>query len=536
MKKLTIASSLDKIFPDSKEIYKLESLSMLKNEKKAFQIAFHAEKGERISLSLHSALSEYLHFSKIKMIKGGFDRAKNADDYYLEKREYYPDLLEPTDITDFTADYDGLNAVWVQISGDSLPAGNHEICVQLGEEKCSISISIIDALLPKQELIYTNWFHTDCLMSIYGFEAFSDEYWKVTESYLRRAVEYGMNCVLTPLFTPPLDTKIGGERPTVQLVDVKAEGLNTYSFSFKKLDKWIEMCERCNIEYYEMSHLFTQWGARHAPKIIAEKNGKQKQIFGWRTPASGPRYKSFIKQFAAALTEYIDKKGIRSKCLLHISDEPAGSMKFTYGKASKIVNRNFKNFKIIDALSSYDLYKSGLIKMPIPANDHIEPFIGNVPELWTYYCGAQGSQYVSNRFFAMPSERNRILGLQLYKYNVQGFLHWGYNFYYSQYSKSVIDPFETADAGGKFPSGDSYVVYPGKDGEPLDSLRLHVFYDAIQDMLALKLLESKIGYDKTIEIIEKGIDKPLTFTEYPHDARWLESVREQINTAIAENM
>ena len=136
----------------------------------------------------------------------------------------------------------------------------------------------------------------------------------------------------------------------------------------------------------------------------------------------------------------------------------------------------------------------------------------------------------------MPSERNRILGLQLYKYNVKGFLHWGYNFYYSQYSKAVIDPFETADAGGKFPSGDSYVVYPGKNGMPLDSLRLHVFYDGIQDMLALKLLESKIGYDKTLEIIEKGIDNPITFTEYPHDARWLEDIREQVNTAISDNM
>ena len=55
-------------------------------------------------------------------------------------------------------------------------------------------------------------------------------------------------------------------------------------------------------------------------------------------------------------------------------------------------------------------------------------------------------------------------------------------------------------------------------------------------MLALKLLESKIGYDKTLEIIEKGIDNPITFTEYPHDARWLEHIREQVNTVISDNM
>lgn len=536
MKKVFIASSLDKIFPDSNDVYELQNFSMLKNEKKAFQIVFYAKKGENVSFSVHSPLFEYLKFYYVRMIRGGYTAAKNADDYYIEPKEFYPDLLMPLNETSFTAQNDGCNSVWVQLAGEEFPTGNYDICVSSDNSECSIRVHIIDACLPKQTLLYTNWFHTDCLMSVYGFDAFSDEYWHTVEEFLQHAVKYGMNCVLTPLFTPPLDTRVGGERPTVQLVDVKVTGRNKYSFSFEKLDKWIEMCDRCNIEYYEMSHLFTQWGAKHAPKIIAEKNGELKKIFGWRTLAGGKRYRLFIAQFAAALTEYIDKKGIREKCLLHVSDEPAASMKRAYGKAAKIVKENFPNFKIIDALSSFDLYKSGLIQLPIPANDHIDAFIGNVPELWTYYCCAQGSDYVSNRFFAMPSERNRVLGLQLYKYNVKGFLHWGYNFYYTQYSKKVINPFETADAGGKFQAGDSFVVYPGEDGRPLSSLRLHVFYDAFQDMQALQLLESKIGYDKTMAIVEDGLEKPITFKEYPHDARWLENVRERVNKEIAENI
>lgn len=534
-KKVIIASSLDKIFPDSSNIYELDKFSMLKNEKKAFQLVFSAEKGEKISFTVESDLSDYMNFSVVKMMRGGYVAAKDADDYYIKgHHEYYPDMLVPIRDSSFIAESNGYNSVWVQIKGDSLPAGVHTINVKSDKGSCSINVLVIDASLPEQSLIFTNWFHTDCLMSIYGFEAFSDEYWKTVENFLRRAVEYGMNCVLTPLFTPPLDTKVGGERPTVQLVDVKVIGKNQYSFGFDRLDKWIEMCDRCDIKYYEMSHLFTQWGAKHAPKIIAEKNGVQKKIFGWRTFASGKRYRLFIEQFAKALTEYIDKKEIREKCFFHVSDEPAQSMKRAYAKAAKIVRDNFQNFKIIDALSSYDFYKNGLIELPIPANDHIEPFIGNVPELWTYYCCAQGSKYVSNRFFAMPSERNRVLGLQLYKFNVKGFLHWGYNFYYSQFSKAVINPFEVTDAGGKFQCGDSFVVYPGEGGQPLDSLRLHVFYDAFQDMRALQLLESKIGYDKTLAIVEEGLDKPISFTEYPHDAHWLADVRERVNQAIAE--
>lgn len=532
--KVFIASSLDKIFPNSNNVFELSELSMLKNEKKAFQVVFDAERGEEISFEIESSLSEFLNFSYVKLIRGGFTASKNADDYYIEPHEYYPDLLMPVQ-NSFIAQEQGLNCVWVQISGDMLPAGRHTVCVKSCKGECLIKINIIDAKLPEQELIYTNWVHTDCLMSIYGFEAFSAEYWHTTEEFLRRARQYGMNCVLTPLFTPPLDTKVGGERPTVQLVDVQIIGKDEYSFHFDKLDKWIEMCERCNIHYFEMSHLFTQWGARHAPKIVAEKNGVTKQIFGWKTFAGGRKYRLFIEQFSKALIDYIDKKGIRDRCFLHVSDEPAASMKRAYGRAAKLVEENFPGFTVLDALSSFDFYKNAMIKTPIPAIDHIEPFIGNVPELWAYYCSAQDSKYVSNRLFAMPCERNRVLGLQLYKFRVKGFLHWGYNFYYTQYSKAVINPFETADAGGKFQSGDSFIVYPGDDGRPLDSLRLHVFYDAFQDMRALQLLESKIGYKKTLAIVEEGLEKPLTFSEYPHDARWLENVRERVNQAIAEN-
>ena len=37
------------------------------------------------------------------------------------------------------------------------------------------------------------------------------------------AVAHGVNLLYTPLFTPPLDTQVGGERTTVQLVDVERQ-------------------------------------------------------------------------------------------------------------------------------------------------------------------------------------------------------------------------------------------------------------------------------------------------------------------------
>ena len=46
-----------------------------------------------------------------------------------------------------------------------------------------------------------------------------------------------------------------------------------------------------------MSHLFSQWGARYAPKVVAsvaEAGGEMQKIFGWHTPATG-EYTQFLE-------------------------------------------------------------------------------------------------------------------------------------------------------------------------------------------------------------------------------------------------
>ena len=46
----------------------------------------------------------------------------------------------------------------------------------------------------------------------------------------------------------------------------------------------------------------------------------------------------------------------------------------------------YEDCKVIDALSSYEFHKNGLVTQTIHANDHIEPFLeNNVHDLWTYY-------------------------------------------------------------------------------------------------------------------------------------------------------
>ncbi|HBN82601.1 MAG TPA: hypothetical protein DDZ89_02055, partial [Clostridiales bacterium] len=133
----------------------------------------------------------------------------------------------------------------------------------------------------------------------------------------------------------------------------------------------------------------------------------------------------------------------------------------------------------------------------------------------------------------MPSARNRIIGLQLYKFDIVGFLQWGYNFWYSHLSRYPIDPFRVTDGGFWVPAGDAYSVYPGANG-PLESIRLEVFFEALQDLSALNLLGEYIGKDELIKVLEQDLDQPLTFDEYPKEAEWLLNKREEINKRLQE--
>ena len=535
--KIKVISSLEKIYHgDNVPTNTLSDFSMLKNEKKSFQIAIESETDFDAELVLNSPFDKTSVYI-VEHIKSDFPMFKGADEYYRYSKDgYYPDLLLPTEknikITK------GINVFWVEICSNSSSTSENTIEILLSENgtiiaETSVKVEVINCELEFNDFVYTNWFHTDCLMSHYGFEAFSDEYWRVTENYLRTASEYGMNCVLTPIFTPPLDTEISKERPTVQLVDIFINN-GIYSFNFDKLTQWIEMSERCGIKYFEMAHFFTQWGARHAPKIMANVDGEYKKIFGWETKATSKEYKKFLTDFSIEFKKYLEEKNLKDRVLIHVSDEPNFSMLLSYSKASKLIHKLYKGYKIVDALSDVWFYKLGIVSNPIPSNDHIHKFLGKSKNLWTYYCSAQNKKYVSNRFFCNDSIRTRVIGYQMFKFDIKGFLHWGYNFYYTQLSKAVVDPYKVSDAGGKFPSGDSYTVYPAKDGTAYHSIRLKLFFDALQDMAALNTLEKLTNKEECLKIIEENGKHSITFSDYPHNNEWLLNTREKVNAKIKE--
>lgn len=537
-------SSLEKVFADEElAAPHVMQGTALRGEVHAFQIAYRSSwTKKRLQATVKSPLEASISLRSVGLVPSEFPVHPDHDTQVLRATPgLYPDPLYPYDEAGITAVGGQWRSLWVTVAlPENVGAGNYPIRILLADPDGEAlaeelyELEIIDASLPEQRLLHTEWFHADCLANYYGVEVFSEAHWKLIDAYVETAVRYGMNMILTPLFTPPLDTAVGGERMTVQLVEVRVDAVGTYAFDFSRLQRWIKLCRARGMRYFEFSHLFTQWGAKHAPKIMAWVEGKLVRLFGWETDAAGEAYRDFLDQFLPRLVEFLREQGIKQhESYFHISDEPHKEHLAAYREASRIVSIHLEGFPRIDALSDVSFYEHGLVPNPIPASNHLEPFLERgIDDLWTYYCCSQYKE-VANRFFCFPSARNRVLGFQLYKFRIAGFLHWGYNFWNSQQSTRAIDPYRITDSDCAFPSGDPFVVYPGEDG-PIVSLRLEVFREALQDLRALELLERLIGRERTLSILEEGLAEPLTFRRFPVDAAWLLTKREEINQQIAK--
>ncbi len=546
-----LISSLEKCFPESMptEFTALSRISVLRGERLSFQCAYRetdmaAPHRQWLEPFLDGDLAQFASIRLVELtpsLMPVYPSPRQSDGNFLKKEPgFYPDRLEKLPVCGIPVCSFQTRSLWitVDIPADA-PAG--EQTLTLGIKRAAdmvvllpLTINVIAATLPEQKMLVTQWFHCDCIADYYRVDIFSEQHWQLIENFARTAVDNGINTLLTPIFTPPLDTAIGHERPTVQLIGVTVED-GKYSFDYSLLDRWIDMCDRIGVKKIEISHLFTQWGAAFAPKVMATVDGEYRRIFGWDTPAAEGEYPIFLRTFLTDFLAHMKARGDDSRCIFHISDEPNRDNLEQYMKSRAVVADLLEDYTVMDALSNFEFWEKGAVKTPVVANNHIKPFIkANVPDLWTYYCCGQ-SVGVSNRFMAMPGARTRFIGMQFYKYNIVGFLQWGYNFYYNQGSYNFVDPY--ADSTGQYfvPSGDTYSVYPANDGTATESMRIVQFHEALQDVRALELCESLCGREETVAAIEK-ICGEVVFHKCVCDSATMIAIREKINSMIEQSL
>lgn len=532
--RIDVVSNLWKISPNFRDYPVMREASMLSDETFAFQIVLRSEEGiggQHLAVEGFQGVRLRREANVCGTLPGG---PFHFDDYYL-KEDLLPDILCDFGREGISAYPNKNTVVWAEVrGGEGIAPGKYHLSIVLrtdaGEEtaRTEFTLTVQKECLAESDLCVTHWFHYDCMADVCGAEPFTADYYRAMSPWIENYVAHGNNVILTPLFTPCLDTEVGTKRRVAQLIQVYKEG-EGYRFGFEKLDEFIDFMQARGIKYFEMSHLFTQWGARCCPNIVIHDKDKTEEKFGWDVLSDDPSYRAFLSALLPKLTAFLEKKGIASRCFFHISDEPWEETIEAYKAHKEFFDQYLKGYTIMDALSSFEF--SGLVDIPVVAVNHVAPFLEAKRKNWIYYCCGQTDDYVTNAFVAMPSLRTRMLGVQMFLNGAAGFLQWGYNFYNTTLSRAKVNPYIDQAGGGVFPAGDPFIVYPGKDG-PVDSLRHELFFQAMQDYRLCLRAAQKVGREKVCELIRSfGWDG---YKVYPHDEESFEKMRSQIFRLVAE--
>lgn len=545
-------SSLEKVrIGDKLTMPEVTSARVLRGERYSYQITAVSDVTLVGKFSIESPLLPFIRVYAVNQSVMDLPTsvAVREIDYITDEPGLMPDLLTPlaeqNDILQIRSYY-GKTAtnpqtVWIEVNvPKDQAAGKYPIRAILTQEDGTIlydktmTVTVLNESIEEQSLIYSRWFYADCISNYHGVEIYSDAHFALIENYLREAVDVGINMILVPIHTPPLDTAVGTTRPCVQLVDIKKEG-DTYTFGFEKLRRFIEIAKRAGIKYFEMAHMFSQWGAKCAANIMVEENGVKGYMFGWHVEATDPKYQDFLAQYVAAVYGELEALGVADVTYFHISDEPNMQSIATYEAAANIIRPLVPKSCTFDAISHYEIYEKGLIECPVTYIAKIEEFLKHdIPNQWAYYCCDPQTVHI-NSFMAMASHRVRMLGVLLYKFNIKGFLHWGLNFYNSCLSLSEINPYVTTSANGSYPSGDPFILYPSKTGA-YPSIRGKVTYEAIGDLNLCRTLEKYIGREAVVKMIDETAGGDVRFDDYPRDSAYLPTLREKMITEIEKHV
>ncbi len=367
-------------------------------------------------------------------------------------------------------------AIWLTIQiPETTEAGTYTGSITVksshGERSLPLSLKVYPLNLPHdRHLKIAEWFSTRNFEKFHGIkEMYSDEWFEMLGKYAENLVKHRQN-----VFQVPMNSIV-----------IRLFENGKMDFDFSRFDQIAQVFwDTEKMDYLETGEL-TKFGeeAWFSTEILFKdfivknmENGEQITMEG----------KEVIPFLLPAFENHLRKKGWLDKTLFHVKDEPTLRNVMAWKKVSSLIHQYAPDLIRIDAIETTFLFDE--IEIAIPKLDYLaawydvyEKAAQDGTELWFYTVGIyQASQY-PNKTIDMPLMDNRILHWLNYKYDLSGFLHWGWNQWYTE------NPFE--EVGMHI--GDGWHVYPVKNGI-LNSLRWEQMRNGIQDYEYFWMLEDKI--------------------------------------------
>ncbi len=503
-----IANSLQKISCDGSDIGKLDfsgkvGISLARDESESFQIVIIPEKElKSVNVEIDSkALPDGI---TVKWYKVGYVRTGNPS-YSVERVGLWPDPLFT--VEKFSVDADKVQPIWVTITaGVSAKVGMHRLKVKIvsgsTERSVDVFVMVRNFILPRPGTFAAPF-------GLYMKKIAEWYYGKgkelKIEDFYRWCEFISKNYRLTP-------KNIG------------------YEYVRKKYERLPD--GRRVLKSVDMSELKRTVGKLAGEYFPDYSFGFYRLPSGTTIQKVLKRKKAdvYLKELIAPIKIYYDewkRLSLPEKVYIYGVDEPSdtdGRLFMFLSKLYSEIKRMMPDAKIMQTGNCDNSHLTKYVDIWCPQTVRVFlPFFRNQLSkgdlLWCYVCVSPIRPY-ANFFIDEPAIDHRILFWLCKKAGGNGFLYWSVAWWDG--FVSAYDAKNGKNGGKCFPdimldvrnhcqfrkswvhvNGDGFLLYPGKNLEPIPSIRIEIIRDGIEDVEYINLLAKLIDKVKRLPVYRK---------------------------------
>lgn len=384
------------------------------------------------------------------------------------------DALQPVEPT-FVAEsgHAAFRIEW-PVSRDAKPeTKSFRIDIHAGKEsrRLELKVAVSPAAIPsvgRESVGFTNWWSVGNVASYHKVEPWSPGYWAMLGRYADLMARSRQNTILVPWSS---FMKREGER---------------FKLDRASLKRFVDLFTSRGIYWLEGGHFAGREGGDWmAKRFVLNLTG---------TPVNDDKGRAELRTIAIELDDAIRAEGWQKRWLQHLADEPIDVNVQDYAQMAEQVRLLMPMIPIFEATMSQKLV--GAVDAWCPQlhefQAHLDWFTqrqADNDQVWAYTCLTPTGPWL-NRLLDMERLRPVYIGWAIAKYNLDGFLHWGFNYWHADpFEVTVVRHSDAPESDAMaLPAGDTHVAYPGLEG-PLSSTRLEAHRIGMEDAEMLKRLK-----------------------------------------------
>lgn len=388
----------------------------------------------------------------------------------------------------------------------------HILTVTHGKEahKLKLAVTVYGAVIPpvgRHSWPVTNWFSYTNMATRHNLKPWSEAHWDMIGQYARLMARNRQN---TFWFS---------------FGDVFTVGKTGLTLNAERLRRIVETFTRAGMYYIEGGH----FGGRST----SEWTCPTFSVSLTKHLATSAEGNADIASAARALVAEIERNGWHKRYLQHVTDEPIEDNATDYRIFVGMVRKYMPGIPILDATMDPSLPGSVDIWCPQAQHyqhnrDSFESMRTLGDKVWFYTCCFPGGPWL-NRLLDMELLRPALLGWGAALFRLDGFLHWGLNYYQANQNPFEMSVIPNWGGGSNcLPAGDTHVVYPG-EGEPWSSVRFESQREGLEDLELLRRLEQKNPRQASaiIKSVIRGFD------DYTKDVAHFRAARRKLLNVVS---